>query len=446
MVDRGLHDETIDPIKDRSACSAWIGIAGGAVGLAASGSTALLSRAIRIGATIPKAAAVAYDVVLVGNLIVNGVGISFKSYDIYASYKETEKISPPDVLMLVGHLFFFFNSVVNVQFAKTIIESSQVQLLKDYDASLRSERHRQEFRRMARNTRAAGTNDVSSNEEIIRGINKINNKDEFFQAMVRNRKSLSASSAKAAFSDGKVTVNSVLTIDPIEFANLPKTVRTEIVRNVASAGTDSFPRFTSDNSPGVPTAFGRVSSLNSAPKTNEAAEAKLEASTGIKPKIRPNETSYRNFDTHNGMILKEFCSRHSCAALQASPPQIADFESVLTELRSVANFARIFTILLEIGYKILQALQRDKKIVLGKVLGYIVQFLWDYVKSCINGLIPRIPVDDPAVRTLLIRALQELAVLVETKIDVWLEAFKDWLEKKYPQTFSIPQFLTSPEF
>ncbi|XP_043281342.1 uncharacterized protein [Venturia canescens] len=447
LADRGLHDETINPIENRSVMGAWIGIAGGAVGFVASGSTALVSRAIRTGTTIGRAATVAYDAVLIGNLVVNGVGLSFKGYDMYASYMESKQISAVDVVMLATHLFFFGNSVMNIRFARTIIESSQAQLLKDYEASLRSNRHRNEFQRMARNTRAAGTNDISSNEEIIRGINKISNKDDFFQAMVRNRECLSASSARAAFSDGKVTVNDVLIIDPIEFANLPREVRTEIIRNVVNPQTGS-----NIHSPGISNASSGLNPPNSASKSANSAGIKPNYVTGTQPKefreakpnlvkskvemeIRPNETSYRKFDTTNRTVLKEFCTRHANSMMQAAPPHIADFSNVLTELRSVVNYAQIFTILLEIGYKIWESLPQDRKITIGEVLRKIVEFVWNYVKTCIKRRIPKIPIDDPALCKFLIPIIQKLSIMVEEEIDVWVEAFIKWLEKKCPQTF-----------
>ncbi|XP_043281340.1 uncharacterized protein [Venturia canescens] len=586
LIDRGLHDESISPTADKSTFSAWMGIAGGAVGLAATGSSALLSRAVRTGTTVSRAATLTYDVVLVGNLVVNGVGLSFKSYDIYTAYKEGRDVSAVDVGMLVGHMFFFGNSVMNIRFARTIIESSQAQLLKDYEASLRSNRHRKEFQRMARNTRAAGTNDISSNEEIIRGINKISNKDDFFQAMVRNRKSLSASNARAAFSDGKVTVNSILTIDPIEFANLPREVRTEIIRSVVnpqtgsnihspevsipSGGLDSvisgstptgstqtqtkgsggtkpmnpgqqkpknsagieakkaadkqpknstpaketvpaeskssnsvgvkrnnvagtepkdsgtaqnknsmkppsaispsveannFPEMTSDTSakpilratPEVSTSHSTSTKANASPGVlKKSANTKSDVPTATEPKdstkvlkpartaaevktkVRPNETTYKNFETQNGSVLNEFCTRHASALLQTAPPQITDFANVLSELRYIQNYVIIFGKLLEIGYKILQNLPRDEEIVLGNILSLIVEFLWSYLKECIRFTKPGIPIDDPLIRKCLDGALQELWVNVEQRIEVYVEAFKEWLRKTFPQTFKIP--------
>lgn len=570
-----------------------MGIVGGAAGFAASGSSALLSRAIRTGTKISSTVALTYDVVLVGNLLVNGVGIGFKGYDIYSSYRDNKGVSSLDIVMLAGHVFFFSNSVMNIRFTRTIVESSQAQLLKDYESSLRSNRHRKEFQRMARNTRAAGTDSVSSNEEIIRGINKIANKDEFFQAMVRNRKSLSASNARAAFSDGKVTVNSVLTIDPIEFATLPKDVRTEIIRNVVNPQTDISSGINTRNSPGASVTFAEANPANSASKSTDVlgnsvgqqshksdgvtpnipaeanpnnpavkpnnvaasqskdgrpqpsdsvepktvknpaipkesvanksnvpvgsqpkdsgaseptdstgikqnrpsvstskipANPKLKASSGVSPsnsaepklnnspsapkesagsksnvptgtkpkdsavgnrpnekaagiatKIAPNETSYRNFDTSNRSVLNDFCTRHASAIFQTAPPQLADFANVLSDLQSVQNYAIIFSKLLEIGYQIFQRLPRDEEIVVGNVLSLIVEFLWDYVKSCIRYLKPGFPIYDPLVRKCLDTALQELWIRVEENIDDWVTAFKKWLRKTFPQSFSMPK-------
>lgn len=397
LADRGQHGESIN-VTDRAALGAWIGIAGGTLGMAATGGTMLLARAVRTGTTVGRAAMVAHDAVLIGNLIVNGVGVGYKSWDVVATYIENGEVSVSDVFFLTTHIFFFCNSVVNVRLAANFIETSQGQLLKDYEDSLRSNRHRKAFQRMARNTRSAGTNDISSNEEIIRGINKIANKDEFFQAMVRNRKAFSAAGARESFVDGKVTVNSVMTIDPIEFANLPKDVRVDIVKGISSVQSSS--------------------------------------SAQVKPGYK-NEVSWKNFDASNRNVLKDFCSKHSSVLLQtaASSIQIGDFQNVLVDLRNFKNSTEIFLKLLDIGYKILQAMPREETTV-GNVLSTIVQFLWDFTKGNLRNGNPGIKLEDPAAQIILDKLIVELLHRVQKQVDIWVQAFREWLENQFRQTIN----------
>ena len=396
LKDRGQHGESIS-LTNKEALGAWIGIAGGTMGLASSGGTVLVTRAVRTGTTVTKAGMIAHDTFLIGNLLVNGVGIGFRSYDIVSTLKNNGEVSPKDVLFLTAHFFFFCNAIVNVQLAENFIKSSQGQMLQDYENSLRSNRHRKAFQRMARNTRAEWTNDVASNEEIIRGINKIVDKDEFFQAMVRNRKTFSASGAKVSFSNGNVMVNSVLTIDPIEFSTLPKDVRTEIVRSMSSVPVKPLP---------------------------------------VKEVYTPNEVSYKNVVTNSSTVLKEFCLRHSGGIPQSAPILINDFSNVLGDLRHVQNQADLFLKLLRMGYKILQAMPRDVEVTLGDTLSYIVQFIWDFLKSNIHQRRPFWKLDDPITQRLLNEMIVQMTPSISEKIEVWVTAFVKWLKNQFPQVIN----------
>ena len=397
LADRGQHGESIN-ITNREALGAWIGVAGGTMGLAASGGGALLTRAVRTGASINSVAKLAHDAVLIGNIVINGVGIGFRSCDIIFTLKNDGEVSPRDIFFLTAHILFFCNSVINAQLAENLIKSSQGQMLKDYEDSLRSNRHRNEFQRMARNTRAKFTDDVTSNKEIIRGINNIDDKDAFFASMVRNRKSLSAFGAKASFSDGEVVINGVLKIDPKEFSNLPKNVRADIVKSVSSVPTNPRP---------------------------------------IREVYTPNEVSYKNFVSSSNNDLKKFCQQHSSAIPQNGKIVIVHFSKVLQDLQHVENGAEIFLKLLDMGYKILRRLSSDEKITLGDALAYIVQFLWDYVKSNMRQMRPSCEFEDPLTQKLLDELITQLMLIIEKKIDEWVQAFKIWLQNEFPNSLFI---------
>lgn len=143
------------------------------------GASKLLSRAVEKGIEIGKTGKIIHDSINGGSMIMNGVSMTYRSFDIYK--KESKKKS--DIFFLACDIFFLFNSVVNMKTAKNIIETQQTQMVEDYKNSLKSNRHRKAFDKLTKG---------ADKTEIIREINKISQKDEFYAAVLKSRKTINA--------------------------------------------------------------------------------------------------------------------------------------------------------------------------------------------------------------------------------------------------------------
>lgn len=229
LVDRHEHQQSIN-VTDRTARSAWLGVAGGVAGGLASGSTFLLSKAAKAGMSLGAVTRSTYNVIAIGNIVVNGAGIGNGVYSIVQNYNEKKEISAIEITQVVAHLLFFGNAVLNFQTAKTVISNSQQQVLQDYENSLRSNRHKKAFKKIRQNTRASNADSITGDSEIIRGIRSIQNKDDFFAGIVRNKKIFSRSNAEVTFKDGYAMINDNMKFDPVELSQQPKNMRIHTVR------------------------------------------------------------------------------------------------------------------------------------------------------------------------------------------------------------------------
>ncbi|XP_048509472.1 uncharacterized protein LOC105693840 isoform X2 [Athalia rosae] len=230
LLDRRAHQQSISP-ADRTARAAWFGVVGGVAGGAASGSTFLLNKAVQAGATLGTVTQATYNTIAAGNIVINGLGIGNGIYGIFTNYKESDKISYLEIGQVMAHMLFFGNAVMNFQTAQTMIKNTQQQVLQEYETSLRSNRHRKAFNRIARNTRTSNIDRTTADAEIIRGIKSIQNKDDFFAGVVRNRKTFNSAGAEVTFKDGYAMINDNLRFDPVELSQQPLEVRV----NVAAA-------------------------------------------------------------------------------------------------------------------------------------------------------------------------------------------------------------------
>jgi len=122
---------------------------------------------------------------------------------------------------LATHVMFFCISVVKIQFANDIIESTQGRVIKDYKENLSSKRLRKKYNRAVRNAVENNTCKISENAQVIRYIR---NRQELLstanQSVTKGGSQISDNtSSKIAwsFKDGKLKVNNIILFDPIEY-------------------------------------------------------------------------------------------------------------------------------------------------------------------------------------------------------------------------------------
>lgn len=388
LVDRGTHDQSV---LSKHAIPAWLGVAGSTLGLAASSGSALLSRAIRTGTSVSKSAQIAHDAIIISNLFVNSVGVGYTSIGMYQRYKETGEISARDVFFLTAHVLFICNSAVKTRLASDIIKSDQNQILKDYEDSLRSNRHRKEFRRLVRNTGNNIADEVHRNEQIIRSLTKINNRDEFFATMVQNRKLFASTDTQLSFADGQVQVNGMTLISPSTFAALPKDSIVTLI-NQASQSHD----------------FANVQT-----STNAAA-----GSTG------------RSLLTGNMLksgltTIRDFCVQRSVATSLPVESHTTEYTGILSDLQNIGGNSVILGLVLDTGLCIVKKIVAQGTYTEDDLLADATNFIWQLVKINFTNCIPGVNMYESKYRHMVMRVVEATRDYVKANSGEWANIFRN---------------------
>jgi len=220
LADSITHEESI---LDKKTLPHWLGIVGTTFGLGAFGGSAALSNAVAKGKTIPTFVKVVFNAVQGGNLLLNSAGIIYHGYYIVDKYMtDKSQINSVDVLSFAIHIMFFAGTVIKIQFANDIIESTQGKIINDYKETLRKRNFRKEFNRVARKAAENNTCKISENADIIEYIR---NKEQILSAnqpvnqSVAHGQKLSKITSNIiwSFEQGKLKVNGIILLDPIEY-------------------------------------------------------------------------------------------------------------------------------------------------------------------------------------------------------------------------------------
>ncbi|XP_025991740.2 uncharacterized protein LOC105198575 [Solenopsis invicta] len=220
LADRSSHEESIH-LLNKEAFPHYLGIAATAFSLGAVGGTAIISKAAARGMTVNTFARGVFNTIQGGNLFLNGVGVAYQGYNMINKYRTEETISVVDALNLATHLMFFCSSVVKIEFASDIIESTQGRVINDYRENLGSKRLRKKFNRVKNKAAENNVCKISENAEVIRYIK---NRQELLsnQSVINSgNRILDNTSRNIAWSceGGRIMVNGILLLDPIEYVN-----------------------------------------------------------------------------------------------------------------------------------------------------------------------------------------------------------------------------------
>jgi len=206
---------------DKEAFPHYLGIAGTAFGLGAVGGSVIISNVAARGMTINTFTRMAFNTIQGGNLVLNGIGLIYQSYCMIDKYKKEKTVSFGDALNLATHVMFFYGSVVKIQFASDIIESTQGRIIDDYKETLRNRRIRKKYNRVARNAAENNICKMSENAEVIRYIKHRQELLSSNQAVTNgsNRTLDSNASRNIVWSceRGRLRVNGIILLDPIDF-------------------------------------------------------------------------------------------------------------------------------------------------------------------------------------------------------------------------------------
>ncbi|XP_008201867.1 uncharacterized protein LOC100678274 [Nasonia vitripennis] len=388
LVDRGSHDQSISVIN-KHALPAWLGVAGSTLGLAASSGSALLSRAIRTGTSVGKSAQIAHDAIMISNLFINSVGVGYNSLNMVQKYRETGEVSAKDIFFLTAHVLFICNSAVKMRLASEIIKSDQNQILKDYEDSLRSNRHRKEFRRLVRNTGTNIADKVHRNEQIIRSLTKISNKDEFFATMVQNRKIFATAGTQLSFADGQVQVNGVTLISPSTFASMSK-----------------------DN---------LMALINQGSESNPSMQASTSMSSGTFMSANVLKAGMSR--------VRDFYVQKSVSSSVPLETHTTEYKGIINELQNLPEKSKIFGLLLQTGLCIAKKICQRGNYTEDDLLADTTNFIWNVAKLNVANHLPGINIYDAKYQDIIMRIVKATHDYVKANCSEWANAFRKYMNQ-----------------
>jgi len=219
LADRSSHEESIH-VSDEEAFPHYLGIAGTAFGLGAVGGSVIISNVAARGMTVNTLTRMAFNTIQGGNLVLNSIGLIYQGYCMIDKYIQEKTVSFEDALNLATHLMFFYGSVVKIQFASDIIESTQGRVIDDYKETLRNRRLRKKYNRVARNAAENNICKMSENAEVIRYIRHRQELLSSNKAVIKGgNRTLDSASRNIVWSceRGKLRVNGIILLDPIDF-------------------------------------------------------------------------------------------------------------------------------------------------------------------------------------------------------------------------------------
>lgn len=181
LADRGKHGESL---RDREALRHWLCVAGSSLGLGSAGGAVMVRWMAEGGKELSTLAAWTVNGISGSSLFVNGVGIAENLWTII----EQEKLSPLQCFQFVASVVFFAHSAVTIKTARSLYMETQNQIIEDHKAGLRSNRHRKLYDVIERETLKSEQDALVGRAKIIRDLNHMSNKNEFYARVLRSNK------------------------------------------------------------------------------------------------------------------------------------------------------------------------------------------------------------------------------------------------------------------
>ncbi|KAH8395352.1 hypothetical protein KR222_010544, partial [Zaprionus bogoriensis] len=134
LYDRHQYSQSTS-LRDSEARGNWLGVAGGVVGLGATGATQALSTAVQAGAELNAAAQLAVKGINMSSVVIAGTGVANDVYDIYLKIKDDQPLTGIDVLRLASGLIIFTHSVNNLRLASNVSDASALRQAVSHETS-----------------------------------------------------------------------------------------------------------------------------------------------------------------------------------------------------------------------------------------------------------------------------------------------------------------------
>ncbi|XP_037965158.2 uncharacterized protein LOC105384324 isoform X2 [Plutella xylostella] len=196
LADRGQHDQPIG-LDNAEARGSWLNLTLSTVGLSFSAAGKLLSLAAA-----------------------TGTDVKFYKYD--------ETPTKLELFQFTTAALFFGLGAMSNQTAEAIVQDAQARTINEHRDGLSSNVKRKMFDKATAETRRLkGT--VQGNADIIKALNKIENKDDFFAALNRANKDMNKNKVRVSLSpDGKAIFNNAHKLDVNEIGNMGRADRQQL--------------------------------------------------------------------------------------------------------------------------------------------------------------------------------------------------------------------------
>jgi hypothetical protein len=125
----------------------------------------LLGNSFTFSQSYFRAGRLVVNILNFGSLTVNGIGLANNFASLYKKH-HSEGLTPLEVFQFASSCLFFTMSAVNIKTAGSIIKETQSKVIGDFEASLRSNRHRRMFRRVAKQTQGEDGNTMQGNAKV----------------------------------------------------------------------------------------------------------------------------------------------------------------------------------------------------------------------------------------------------------------------------------------
>lgn len=162
LIDRRSHSQT-NSLRNREARSSWLGVAGGVVGLGATGATKALT------AISPRASVVsqlAVKGINVSSIVLSGTGVVNGLYDVYLKISDDGSLSSYDVLQVASSLLIFTHSVNNLRIASKVTNAPSLRRAVCHQT-------RKAFHRISQESAKLHRKHIGQKFDIVRTLNDI---------------------------------------------------------------------------------------------------------------------------------------------------------------------------------------------------------------------------------------------------------------------------------
>ncbi|KAH8395613.1 hypothetical protein KR222_003304, partial [Zaprionus bogoriensis] len=162
LLDRRWHSQSTS-LRNKEARSSWLGVAGGVVGLGATGATKALT-VFRAKAGV--ATQLAVKGISVSSIVISGTGVANSVYDLYLKINDEQRLSSYDVLQIASSLVIFTHSINNLRIASKATNGPSLR---------RALRHqtRKVIDRISQETAKLHSSDPGGKFDILRTLNDI---------------------------------------------------------------------------------------------------------------------------------------------------------------------------------------------------------------------------------------------------------------------------------